>query len=161
MFPPVSTLSFCFAYDIFWYYKTNKKFFFLFNIIRCIIPYGLCFFLIFYYDSISCTKTINIFNIQFSSVQSLSLVQIFATPWTAARQASLSITNSRSSPKLMSIELWCHPAISSSVVPFSSCPQSFPASGYSIRAGRGHATGLPGSTPDQVLNSKFTWKILL
>ena len=42
---------------------------------------------------------------QFSSVQLLSRVQLFVTPWTAARQASLSITNSRSSPKLMSIEL--------------------------------------------------------
>ena len=41
----------------------------------------------------------------FSSVQSLSGVRLFATPWIAARQASLSITNSRSSPKLMSIEL--------------------------------------------------------
>ena len=41
----------------------------------------------------------------FSSVQSLSRVRLFATPWTAALQASLSITNSRSSPKLMSIEL--------------------------------------------------------
>ena len=42
--------------------------------------------------------------IQFSSVQSLSRVWLFATPWVAARQASLSITNSQSSPKLMSIE---------------------------------------------------------
>ena len=42
---------------------------------------------------------------QFSSVQSLSHVQLFATPWTVARQASLSITNSRSLFKLMSIEL--------------------------------------------------------
>ena len=42
--------------------------------------------------------------IQFSSVQSLSRVQLLATPWTAARQASLSITNSQSVPKLMSIE---------------------------------------------------------
>ena len=42
--------------------------------------------------------------IQFSSVQSLS-VQLFATPWTAAHQASLSNTNSRSLPKLISIEL--------------------------------------------------------
>ena len=42
---------------------------------------------------------------KFSSVQSLSRVQFFATPWTAARQASLSITNSQSLPKLMSIEL--------------------------------------------------------
>ena len=41
----------------------------------------------------------------FSSVQSLSCVQLFATPWIAARQASLSITNSRSSPKPMFIEL--------------------------------------------------------
>jgi len=39
-----------------------------------------------------------------SSVQSLSRVRLFATPWTAARQASLSITSSRSSLKLMSIE---------------------------------------------------------
>ena len=41
----------------------------------------------------------------FSSVQSLSRVQLFATPWTAAHQASLSITNSRSSLRLTSIEL--------------------------------------------------------
>ena len=42
--------------------------------------------------------------IQFSSVQSLSRVQLFATPWTTARQASLSMTNSWSLPKLMSTE---------------------------------------------------------
>ena len=41
----------------------------------------------------------------FSSVQLLSHVQLFATPWTAAHQASLSITNSQSLLKLMSIEL--------------------------------------------------------
>ena len=41
----------------------------------------------------------------FSSVQSLSRVRLFATPWTAAHQASLSITNSQSLLKLMSIEL--------------------------------------------------------
>ena len=53
----------------------------------------------------------------FSSVQSLSHVQLFATPWTAAHQASLSITNSWSPPKPMSIEsvmpsnhlIFCHP----------------------------------------------------
>ena len=54
--------------------------------------------------------------------QSLSLVRLFATPWISAREASLFITNSQSSLRLMSIEQWCHPAISSSVVPFSSCP---------------------------------------
>ena len=42
--------------------------------------------------------------IQFSSVQSLSRVQLFVTPWITARQTSLSITNSQSLPKLMSIE---------------------------------------------------------
>ena len=42
--------------------------------------------------------------LQFSSVQSLSHVRLFVTPWIAARQASLSITNSRSLPKLISIE---------------------------------------------------------
>ena len=64
-----------------------------------------------------------------SSVQSLSRVQLFVTPWTATRQPSLSITNSRSLPKLMPIESVMPSPISLSVVPFSSCPQSFPASG--------------------------------
>ena len=50
------------------------------------------------------TLTIS-FNLQFSSVQSLSRVQLFVTPWVAAHQASLSITNSQSLLKLMSIEL--------------------------------------------------------
>ena len=47
---------------------------------------------------------IHFFPSQFSSVQSLSHVWLFVTPWIAARQASLSITNSRILPKLMSIE---------------------------------------------------------
>ena len=57
--------------------------------------------------------------IKYSSVQSLCCVQLFATPWTAARQASLSITNSWSLCKLMSIEsvmpsnhlILCHPLL--------------------------------------------------
>ena len=57
--------------------------------------------------------------VQFSSVQSLSRVWLFVTPWITARQASLSITNSRSSLKLKSIELvmlsshliCCHPLL--------------------------------------------------
>ena len=48
---------------------------------------------------------INCKSVQFSSVQSLSCVQLFATPWIAARQASLSITDSWSLLKLISIEL--------------------------------------------------------
>ena len=67
-----------------------------------------------------------------SSVQSLSFVRLFVTPWTAARQASLSITNSCSLLKLMSIEsvipsnhlilchpLLCPPSIFSSIRVFS------------------------------------------
>ena len=64
---------------------------------------------------------------QSDSVQLLSRVWLFATPWTTAHQASLSITNLMDSP--CPSRRWCHPTISSSVVPFSSCPQSFPASG--------------------------------
>ena len=67
--------------------------------------------------------------LNFSSVQSLSHVWLFATPWTAACQASLSITNSRVYSNSCPLSRWCHPTISSSAVPFSSCPQSFPASG--------------------------------
>ena len=66
--------------------------------------------------------------IQFSSVQSLSCIWLFAAPWTAAHQASLSITKSPSSLRQRPSSRWCHPTISSSVVPFSSCLQSFPAS---------------------------------
>ena len=44
------------------------------------------------------------FSVQFSSVQSLSRVRLFVTPWITVCQASLSITNSRSSPRLTSIE---------------------------------------------------------
>ena len=61
----------------------------------------------------------NHFLIGFSSVQSLSHVQLFATPWTAAHQASLYITNSQSLLKFMSIEsvmpsnhlILCHPLL--------------------------------------------------
>ena len=70
-----------------------------------------------------------LFILLFSSVQLLSRVWLFVTPWSTKRQATLSITNSwvylNSSP----LSRWCHPTISFSVVPFSSCFQSFPASG--------------------------------
>ena len=67
----------------------------------------------------------NIILLTFSSVQSLSPVRFFETPWIAARQASLSITNSRSLLKLMSIEsvmpsshlIFCHPLLLLSPIP--------------------------------------------
>ena len=59
------------------------------------------------------------------SLQLLSPVWLFASPWTAARQASRAWSNS------CPLSWWCHPTISSSVIPFSSHLQSFPASGSS------------------------------
>ena len=67
-------------------------------------------------------------------VELLSHVQLFATPWTAACQASLPSIISRSLFKLTSIEsvMPTQPTISSSVVPFSTCLQSLPGSGNSF-----------------------------
>ena len=63
-------------------------------------------------------------------VQSLSCVQLFVTPWTAARQASLSTSPSPGAcSNSCPLSQWCYPTISSPVVPFSSCLKSFPASG--------------------------------
>ena len=65
-------------------------------------------------------------SVQFSSVA--SRVQLNATLWIAARKASLSITNSQSLLKFMSIELVMPSSHLICVVPFLSCPQSLPAS---------------------------------
>ena len=64
-------------------------------------------------------------NVQFSSVQSLSRVRLFVTPWTAPWSPSPTPgVHSNSCP----LSWWCHPTIPPSVIPFSSCLQSFPAS---------------------------------
>ena len=65
----------------------------------------------------------------YQSTQSLSHVWLFVTLWTAARQAFLSITSSQTCSNSCPSSQWYHPSISSPVVPFSSCLQSFPASG--------------------------------
>ena len=65
---------------------------------------------------------------QFSSVQLLSRVRLFATPWIAARQASLSITNSQSSLRLMSIESVMASSHLILCRPLFLMPQSLPAS---------------------------------
>ena len=94
----------------------------------------------------------------FSSVQSLSCVRLFATPWTAVHQDSLSITNSRSSPKPMIHCVGCNPTISSSVIPFSSCPQSFPASGSfqmnQLSASGGQSIGISASISVLPMNTQ-------
>ena len=68
---------------------------------------------------------------QFSSVQSLSRVRLLVTPWIAAGQASLSITNSRSSLRLTSIESVMPSHHLTLCRPLSSCPQTLPAAVFS------------------------------
>ena len=65
----------------------------------------------------------------YSVVQLLSRVWLFVTPWTAACQASVSSLSPRVSSNSCPLSRCCHPSISSSVTPFSSCLQHFPASG--------------------------------
>ena len=62
---------------------------------------------------------------------SLSVLSDSATPWIAARQASLELESPipRAGSNSCPSSRWCHPAISSSVVPFSSCPEALQASG--------------------------------
>ena len=67
--------------------------------------------------------------VQLSSVQSLSRVQLFATPWIEHARPPCPSPTPRVHPNPCPSSRWCHPAISSSVVPFSSCPQSLPESG--------------------------------
>ena len=94
------------------------------------------------------------FSVQFR----LSRVRLFVTPWIAACQASLSITNSQSLPKLMPIEsvmpsshlILCHP--------FSCCPQSLPASGSfpmsQLFAWGGQSIGVSASAPVLPMNTQ-------
>ena len=95
---------------------------------------GLLFFFFFFLKTLNkFLETVSFFTTLSHmkvSVQSFSCVQLFATPWTEACQAFLSITNSQSLLKFMSINLMMpsnHLNLLSS--PFSSCRQSFPASG--------------------------------
>ena len=99
-----------------------------------------------------------------SSVQPLSRVRLFATPWTVACQASLSITNSFGVyPNSCPLSLWCQPTISSSVIPFSSRPQSFLAWGSfqksQLLASGGQSIGASASTTVLPKNTQ-DWSLL-
>ena len=65
----------------------------------------------------------------FSSVQSLNRVRLFATPWIAHTRPPCPSPTAGVHSNSCPLSRWCLPAISSSVVPFSSCPQSLPVSG--------------------------------
>ena len=67
--------------------------------------------------------------VHLSSVQSLSHVQLFATPWTALPRPPYPSPTPGVYSNLCPLNLWCHPTISSSVIPFSSHLQSFSSSG--------------------------------
>ena len=95
----------------------------------------------------------------FSSVQfSHSLVSDYATPWTTACQASLSITNSRSLLKPMSIELVMSSNHLIRCCPLSSCLQSFPAAGSfqmsQLSLSGGQSIGVSASTSVLPMNTK-------
>ena len=100
---------------------------------------------------------------QFSSVQSLSRVRLFATPWIAARQASLSITNSRSSLRLMSVEsvmpsshlILCRPLLLLPSIP----PSIRVFSMSQLFASGGHSTGVSASTSILPMNTQ-DWSLL-
>ena len=64
-----------------------------------------------------------------SSVQLLTFVQLFATPWTVARQVPCPSSTPGACSNSCPSSRWCHPTISSSVILFSSCLHFFPASG--------------------------------
>ena len=93
-----------------------------------------------------------------SSVKSLSHVQLFVTPWTAARQAPCPSPTSGVYTNSCPLSPWCHPAISSSVIPFSSCPQSLPASGSfpmsQLFAWGGQSTGVSASASVLPMNTQ-------
>ena len=96
----------------------------------------------------------------FGSVQSLSRDRLFVTPWTAASQACLSITNSRSSPKPMFIESVMP---SNHLTPVSSCPQSLPVSGSfqtsQLFTSNGQSIGVSASTSVLPMNTQ-DWSAL-
>ena len=96
--------------------------------------------------------------LQIRSDQLLSRVRLFATPWIAARQASLSITNSQSLLKPMSTESVMPSNYLILCIPFSSCPQSFPASGSfpisQLFASGGQSIGVSASTSVLPMNTQ-------
>ena len=109
-----------------------------------------------FYSEISYRVLTHTLKLGFSSVQSLSGVQLIASPWITACQASCpSPTRGVYSNSCPSSQ-WYHPAISSSVIPFSSCPWSLKASGSfpmsQLFAWGGQSTGASASVSDLPVN---------
>ena len=102
-------------------------------ICMCVCVYYMCLYIYIYIKehmySFPYSFSFRFLKDQFSSVQSRSRVWLFVTPWTAAYQASLSITNSWSLPKLMSIELVMPSNQLNLHHPILLLPSTFPVSG--------------------------------
>ena len=75
------------------------------------------------------------------AVQSLNHIQHFATPWMGACLASILSPSPGACSNSCPLSRWCHPTISSSVVPFSSCLQSFSASGSFLKISQLFSSG--------------------
>ena len=91
-------------------------------------------------------------------VKLFSHIPLFGTPWTAARQASLSFTISQSLLKVMSIESVMPSSHLISVVPFSSCPQSLPASGsFPVRQLLASGARVNTSALTRTTSSELPW----
>ena len=92
------------------------------------------------------------------SVQSLSCVWLFATPWTAVRWPPCPSPTPGVHPNPSLLSQWCHPTISPSVVPFSSHLQYFPASGSfpmsQLFASGGQSIGVSPSTSVLPMNTQ-------
>ena len=94
----------------------------------------------------------------YCSVQSLSRVRLFATPWPQHARLPYPSPTPRACSSSCSLSQWSHPTISSSVIPFSSCLQSFPASGSFPRsqffASGGQSIGVPASASVLPVNTQ-------
>ena len=92
------------------------------------------------------------------SVQSLSHIRLCVLPWTTALQASQSTTNSWSFSNSCPLSRWCHPTISSSAIPFSSCLQSFLNSG-SFPISQFFASGGQSISPSNEYSGLISFRI--
>ena len=102
--------------------------------------------------NINCKMRMIISSVQFSR----SVMSDFATPWTARPPCPSPTPGVHPNPCPLS--RWCHPTTSSSVILFSSCPQSFPASGSfqmsQLVASGGQSTGVSASTSVLPMNTQ-------
>ena len=108
-------------YRFLWYYLNHQ-----------ILTEGiLCFIYTYLYVDHVCihTHTHTHMYMYIVVIQSLSPVRLFVTPWTAACALPCASLSPRVCSDSCPLNWWCHPTISSSVTHFSSCLQSFPASG--------------------------------